>query len=346
MRKEKRYSLLCMMLAALVLAVVGCGGQGTTGTSTQAQGDAAPSSPKPVELKAVSFLAVDHPFTKDVVPLWMKTVEEETQGAVKIDWIGGPESVPVKEQFDAVRNGMVDIGFNVSSYYGHLMPESHSLHLSPYTPWEEREKGYFDYMSKQFEGQGLVYLGRWLGPSPFYFWSNKEVKSLDELKGLKFRSNPTYHDIMTAVGMVPVEIVPGEVYTSLERKMVDGFGFPLLGPHQSGWTEVTKYVIEEPFLNQNATILMNSDAFNSLSPDIQEKMLELTAAFEKEMVEHFNQENEKEWNAIQQAGVTRIKLPDAESEKFRKLVRDVKWESLQKTAPEQYDDLKKLLYQE
>lgn len=345
MRKILRWASLFLAIGALSLSALGCGGKSEQ-AATQVEGSAPGGQVEAKVLKAVSFLPIDHPFTKDIVPMWAEKVERETGGALKVEWIGGPESIPTKEQFDAVRNGLVDIGFNVSSYYGHLMPESHSLHLSPYTPWEERENGYFAYMSKQFENNGLVYLGRWLGPSPFYFWSNKEIKTLDDLKGLKFRSNPTYHDIMTAVGMNPIEIVPSEVHTSLERKMVDGFGFPLLGPHKSGWTEVTKYIIEEPFLNQNATILMNPDTYQSITPDIQKKLIEITADFEREMVDYFNKENEKEWKAIEEAGVKRIKLNPEESKKFQDIVKQVKWESLKTSAPNQYEDLRKLLYKE
>lgn len=341
MELKKKHLLLIVTLGLFTTLSLGCSSK--SNPSAEAGGKASGETKK---LKIVSFLSMDHQFTQDIVPMWSEKVAKETDGAIQLEWIGGPESIPTTEQFDAVSNGLVDVGFNVSSYYGHIMPESHSLHLSPFEPWEERENGYFDYMGEQFQKHNLVYLGRWLGPSPFYLWSNKEVKALSDLKGLKYRSNPTYHDILTAINVNPVEVVPGDVYTSLERNMVDGFGFPLLGPNDSGWTEVTKYIIDEPFLNQNATILINKDTFSSLSPEIQEKMFELTASFEKDMVKYFNDQNEKEWEAIDAAGLIRISLSPEDSKQFQDTVKKVKWENLQKTAPEQYEALKKLLYQD
>ena len=338
---KRKNSLVLLLLIVYLFVFTGC-------NSKDQEVDAAKSdgSKNPQVFKLISFLPTDNTLTKDIVPMWIEKVEKETNGAVKIEWTGGPESIPSKDQFDAVRNGIADIGFNVSSYYGHLMPESLSMHLSPYTPEEERKNGYFEYLSKRFDKNGLVYMGRWLSPSPFHFWSNKEIRSLDDLKDTKFRSNPTYHDIMQALGMTPIDINPTDVYTSLERGMVDGFGFPLLGPNENGWTEVTKYFIDEPFLNQNATILMNPKAFKSLSSDNQQKMLELTAAFESEMIAYFNELNEKERTEIEAAGVKIIKLNHEDRKEVQAFVKKVKWESLEKSTPDQIKELKKLLYKE
>jgi len=341
MRKQTALSKAKAVILVVLLFLTACSSGG--GAKQEGSGAQKPAE-QVTTLKLVSFLPMNHPFTKDMVPMWSDMVKEATGGAVKIEWIGGPESIPTKDQFDAVRNGIADVGFNVSSYYGNLMPESLSLHLSPFTPAEERTNGYYDYMADRFKKNGIIYLGRWLGPAySFYFWSNKEITKLDALKGLKFRSNPTYNDVMVALGINPVEIVPADVFTSLERKMVDGFGFPLLGPRSDGWTEVTKYIINEPFLNQNGTILINPTSLSKLSQENQQKLFKVTAEFEKKMGDYFNKAYESEWKEVQKAGVKEIKLDPAESKKFKDLVQKVKWESMAKSAPAQVEQLKKLL---
>src|SRR5699024_1848542 len=107
--------------------------------------------------------------------------------------------------------------------YGPLMPETLSLHMSKMSPLEERENGYFSYLNERYNEQNLEYVGRFLGPNPFYFWTNEKLSTLDDFENMKIRSNPTYHEILNELGASPVDIVPGEVYTSLERNMVDGF---------------------------------------------------------------------------------------------------------------------------
>ena len=322
---------------SILVFLTGCGSNSVSNESNSSD------KKEQVNFKVISFLDPGHPFTKDIVPMWIEKMEEATEGNVTFDWVGGPESIPIEEQFDAVRNGIADVGFNTSSYYGHLMPEALSLHLSPYTPNEERENGYFDYLGQRIESQGLTYLGRWLGPSPFYLWSNTKIEGIKDFNGLNFRSNPTYQEILEGLGSKPVTVIPSDVYTSLERKMVDGFGFPLLGPNSSGWTEVTKYIIDEPFLNQNATILFNQAAFSKLSPETQEQMMVATAEFETEMYEYFNQKNEEEWKTIQTAGVERIKLTSEDSKEFQKVVNDVYWKMLEKDASTEVETLKQLL---
>ena len=339
MKKLKIITLL--LFSSLLLVLAGCGSNEETTDDVAAKDDV--KTEDSVTLTIVSFLPENHQFTRDIVPMWMEQIEEGTDGAVKLDWIGGPESIPTPEQFDAVSSGIVDIGFNTSSFYGHLMPETLSLHMSPFTPEEERVNGYFDYLNGRYEAQNQVYLGRFLGPNPFYFWSNEKLETLDAFDGLSFRSNPTYHEILQALNVNPVEVVPGEVYTSLERNMVDGFGFPLLGPHESGWTEVTRYIIDEPFLNQNGTILINKDTFESLSEEIREKVLEITAEFEHDMIEHFLAENELAWEAIESEGVEKIKLTNEDSQKFQKIVTEVYWDMFETEVPDQVDKIKELL---
>lgn len=340
-KNPKLYFLISLFLL-LIVAGCGSGGSSTDGNASSGNGN----STEPIKLTIASFLPHNHQFTRDIIPLWIERIEAGTDGAVELDWNAGPESIPPNEQFDAVRNGIVDIGFNTSSFYGHLMPETLSLHMSTKLPWEERENGYFDYLSERFKEQNQIYLGRWLGPNPFLFWTNEKVETLSDFEGLKMRSNPTYHRILEALKASPVDVLPGEVYTSLERNMVDGFGFPLLGPAEDGWTEVTKYLIDEPFLNQNATIVINQKSFESLPADIQEKMNSITAEFEKEMYEHFNKENEKTLTLLEEQGIEIIKLKEEDSKKFQELVYEVYWNMLEQDNPDQIEKLKSLLQTE
>lgn len=346
----KRISVSAIALLASLVMLTGCSGNsGKNASETNgASASAGEESQSPVKkdakvLRLNSFLPVDHPFTKDIVPMWIKKVEEATNGEVKVEWVGGPESLPPKDQFEAVRNGLIDVAFSTNAYYGNIMPVSNSLGLSAFTPAEERENGYFDYMVKQFEAQKVVYLGRMLSEQPFYLWSNKEVKTLEDLKGQRFRASPTFYTTMKALEIAPVEIVASDVYTALERKMVDGFGFPLLGPRDSAWTEVTKFIIKEPFLNQNTTILMYPAAFKELSEENQQNIKQATAEFENEMVNYFKEQNEKEWKNLQDSGLKVISFSPEESGKFKKIWTDAAWADMAAVAPEYVEDLKKML---
>ncbi|WP_071392945.1 TRAP transporter substrate-binding protein DctP [Bacillus tuaregi] len=324
----KKWSISILTIILLTFSILaGCSSSSSKEASSSGENT---KSGETQTLKLISFLSVDHMLTKDIIPMWIDMVEKELDGEVKIEWIGGPESIPATEQFNAVKNGLVDINFNASSQFSNLMPESDSMLMSPFTLGEERENGYFDYLGQLFEKNGVVYLGRWLSEEPFYFWSNKEVSSLAELKGAKFRSNPIYHGTMDQLGMVQVDVHPSDVYTSLERNLVEGFGFTLLGPRESGWTEITKYVIDEPFLNQNTMIMINPNSFNGLSAEAQKKMIEVTAKFETEMANYFIEKNEEEWKALKEDGVKVIDISQKDRDLLQKHINEQTWKSLEK----------------
>ena len=75
---------------------------------------------------------------------------------------------------------------------------------------------------------------------PFHIYLNKKIDKLD-FTGLKIRVTPVYKDIVEALGGTTVTTAPGEVYTALERGVVDGYGWPITGIFDLGWEKVTKF---------------------------------------------------------------------------------------------------------
>lgn len=336
-KKAARLVGFVLVVGLCSLLVVACGSQGG-GQGSEQGGEQGTTS-----LKLVSFLPSNHPLTKEVVPMWIERVEKETDGAVKIEWVG-PEAIPPPDQFNAVRDGVADIGFTVGTYYENQVPTVPAMQLSPYKPAEERESDYFDYLVERHEKAGVTYLGRWLATSPFYFWSNEKIEALEGFEGVTFRSNPTYDPILQALGAEPVNVVAGDVYTSLERGVVEGFGFPVLGPRQSGWTEVTKFIIDEPYLVQNGTILVNPATFDSLPSDVREAMRKATADFEPEMQAYFEKEAGKEWETLRESGgVEPVEFSPDDSEQFLNLWVEEYWKTLEKEVPNEVEQLKELL---
>lgn len=336
---KRRLKLLFVgVICIVLLALGGCGTAKSGKTKAGASG-----SGEIRQLKVASFLRTDHLYVRDNIQMWIEKMEEELDN-VEIELIGGPEAIPEDSLFSSAQSGIVDVVFFFGSDSRDIVPRSESLRLSPYTPAEERENGYFDFLAEEYKQAGLTYLGRWLGGFGYHFWTNKEINSVEDFKGLKLRSNPFYLDIIQALNATPVNTLPGEVYTALERNMVDGFAFPLLGPSEDGWTEVTKYLIDEPFAEQSAVILMNSDSFAQFTEEEQEKIMTITAEYEEKMLKHFEELNEKEIENIQADGVTVVKLPKEESKKFQKLVNDTIWKQLENFLDEEeFEKTKDLL---
>jgi len=316
------------------ILLVGCGAESKAEGKDENKGQV---------LKLVSYFPVDHPFTKDIIPMWMKKIEEGTDGEIQFDWVGGPESIAIDEQFIAVQRGLVDIGFLSTAGFLDSIPSARAMYLSSLSPTDMRENGFFDFYVEKFKEQDVEYIGRWIN-GPHHFWVNKEVDSIEDFKGLKLRSNPLYHRIQTSLGMVPVTIAPGDVYTSLERGMVDGFAFPLIGPRDNGWTEVTEYFIDEPLVNTGSSIVFNGKTLNSLTAENQEKITKLTLEFEDEMIAYFKEKEEEESEVLKDEGVKFIKMSEMDGKDLREIAQGATWEEIEeKVSSEDLIQLKKFL---
>jgi TRAP-type C4-dicarboxylate transport system substrate-binding protein len=98
------------------------------------------------------------------------------------------------------------------------------------------------------------------------------------LSGQKIRITPVYRDFFQALNANVITTPPGEVYTALERGVVDGYGWPIGGIFDFNWHEKTKFRIDPGFYDAEVSLVMNLPAFKKLT-DAQRKALE--AALEK-----------------------------------------------------------------
>jgi TRAP-type C4-dicarboxylate transport system substrate-binding protein len=102
---------------------------------------------------------------------------------------------------------------------------------------EIRSNGGYAYMAKLYEQKlNAILLARHIDNNPFHVYLTKPISKPD-LTGLKLRITPVYRDFFQALGATVVQTAPGEVYTALERGVVDGYGWPITGIFDLGWQE-------------------------------------------------------------------------------------------------------------
>jgi TRAP-type C4-dicarboxylate transport system substrate-binding protein len=175
-------------------------------------------------------------------------------------------------------------------------------------------------------------------------WLKDPIKTLDELSGKRLRGHPTYDRFYKALGISSVVIQPSDVYTSLEKGMVDGTCYVMQGPRELGWTRVVKYVVDHPFYTQNNTVIvMNIDTWNKLPADIRTKLQEITESFEREMVPYFLEAINKEYELVKKSGVKPIVFSPPDAKRFVDLAYEANWEDLDKKIPDLVPALRKSL---
>jgi len=348
-------ALIVLLLAGIVALVTGCG-ESTTTTNPTTSGDSGTtviettvpsetdsSEDEQVTLSMVCFLDKTHILAQTLYD-WISSVETATGGTVKIDWKGGPEVIPPLEQIEAVRSGIVDINANVSAYYGQLNPVLRAMALSPFSPQEERENGIFEYLQQEHEAIDTIYVGRWLGELPFYVFLNKEISSPDDFKGMSLRSRAAYDSFFKTLGVSVVSVDSAETYTALERGIVQGFGWPLLGAAELNWDTKAPFALDHGFWPaNNATILFNPQSWDKLSTNQQNTILKTTAEYEMDkMIPYFIETQAKEREFLQSRGMTFFKFNDADAQTFLDLANQVEWDALKKDSAEKYEKVREL----
>lgn len=286
-----------------------------------------------VTLRAVTAFAekttYSRPFEK-----FIEQVNAEGKGIIQINYIGGPKAMPPFEVGNALKAGVVDVANTTGAFTTNVMPESDAWKLTERPMSELRKNGGYDYMAKLYaEKMNAIFLARLVDNNQFHLYLNKPISTPD-LTGLKIRITPVYRDFFQALGATVVQTPPGEVYTSLERGVVDGYGWPITGIFDLGWHEKTKYRVDPGFYTVEVSILVNKTTWDKLS-DAQKAVLRKVAERgEAEAAAEFGAENAKDTKRQADAGIQTIKFDGAVAEAYRAKAYQAGWEGVIKQSPE------------
>jgi TRAP-type C4-dicarboxylate transport system substrate-binding protein len=287
-------------------------------------------------LKLVSAFGETTTYVKHMTP-WIQKFNAEGKGIAQINFIGGPKAIPTFEVGTSVKNGVVEMAMTTGAFYTNLMPEADFLKLTQITVGEQRKNGAFDYINKVWNQKAnMVYLARMVDETPFHLYLTKKIDKPD-LSGLKIRITPVYRDFFASMGASLIQTPPGEVYTALERGVVDGYGWPIQGIFDLNWHEKTKFRVDPGFYNAEVSIVMNQDAWKKLSPKQREFIQKQSLALEA-MNGVWRKFNAEETKRQAQVGIQTIKFDKAYVDK----AYDIAWASATKQSPEHAPQMRKL----
>lgn len=296
----------------------------------------------PIKLKMVSFL----PKGDNNMTAWMaylKDVNEKAKGELEIVFTGGPEAIPGFKQFEAVRNGVVDIIYGCESYYGRQLTGAAYTHLTRLDPIKERENGYYDFRADLFRKQNIHYLGRTEFGVWFQIFTNKAVKRPQELKGQKIRVSATYEPFVKRLGAVPVTLPGSDIYTALERGTIDGYAWSALGNVQAGWCDVCKFILEPRIYEMNIEGLVNLKTWETIPAHLQKIMTDCMIENEKNYSKIMSGIAEKELQEMQKKGMKLLTFSPEDSKWYVDLAYEAGWDEVIKQNPDLGPKLKKYL---
>jgi len=229
---------------------------------------------------------------------WAKEIETKTNGKVQITVFPGGTLTPSDKCYDGVVKGISDIGFSVLAYTRGKFPltEVADLPLGAKSGWASTRlinEFYKKFKPKEFDEVKVMYLH---GHGPGILHTKKEVKNLQDLKGLKIRCTGLATKISEKLGAAPVAMPMGDTYDALSRGVVDGSMAPYEAPQTWKWGEVVKFTTEDwgAAYSSGMFVVMNKDKWNALPPDIQQIIEKIN--------EEYAEKQGKLWDEIDKAG--------------------------------------------
>jgi TRAP-type C4-dicarboxylate transport system substrate-binding protein len=151
-----------------------------------------------------------------------------------------------------------------------------------------------------------------------------------------------YREFFQSMGATLIQTPPGEVYTALERGVVDGYGWPIHGIFDLNWHEKTKFRVDPGFYNAEVSIIMNLDAWKKLSPKQRDYLQKQALALES-MNSYWRKLNQEETQRQAKSGIQAIKFDAATAKTYVDKAYEVGWATALKQSPEHAPQMRKLL---
>ncbi|MEH6647685.1 TRAP transporter substrate-binding protein DctP [Sulfitobacter sp.] len=278
------------------------------------------------------------------------------EGVVQIEVRGGPEAIGMFQQPDAVRNGVVDMVYTPGSFYAGSLPEKDALVTSNLTGPEVRENGGIELIDQiHQEKMGVKYLG-WFDSGVCYNLWTREEPSLDEsgnldVSGLKLRGNAVYNAFFTEyLGAQVIDLPTTEVYSALERGVVDATGWTQIGLIDLKWNEFLNYRIEPCFFSTDLGVIVNLEKWDSLSDEARKIIQDTAIAHEQSSTENLSAVRDEDFAKLEEDGMKVVTLEGEAAANYIEAATQNTWDrmkGLMVDSPQgdgNYDKLIELFY--
>lgn len=288
-----------------------------------------------VTLRAQTALQSNHDFTNIFKKHYIEPLNKEGKGLIQISYIGGPEVNPSDRAAAALQRGIIDMLHSPAAYYVGTIPYGQGLMASNVSTAEARKNGALDILQRVWNQKLNAHILAW-GERASQFHIYMTVKppldsdGVPNLKGMKIRSTPAYRALLTALGATIVATPPTEVYTALQRGVVQGLGWPNNGLKAIGVHELVKYRIDPPFYHLANLVLINLDKWKGLTQAQRDLLAKHGPSYEAGSATEIAGYAKIDDEAFRQAGGQALKLSDTAAQKYLAIANDAMWQNMKK----------------
>lgn len=221
---------------------------------------------------------------RECVEVFVKNVAMTTGGEIKIQAFGAGVLAPPFETAQAVQKGIADVGIYFPAFMVNQDPANAFLAGLPGGMPADATMAWIFYGGGQKlwedfrrETMGLHPVVSCIGPTEIFAHAHKPLKTPEDFKGLKIRTTGAWAAILKDYfGASPVVLPAGEIYTALERHVIDATEYVTPSINlATGLHNIAKYVMA-PGIHQPTYVyefMINKENWDKLRPDLKEKIV-------------------------------------------------------------------------
>jgi len=249
-----------------------------------------------------------------------KLITQMSAGRLKVKVYGAGELVPAFEVFDAVSRGTAQMGHGASYYWKGKSEAAQFFSAVPFGLTAQQMNGWLYYgggmelWRELYKPFGLIPAAAGNTGVQMAGWFNKEIKTLDDLKGLKMRIPGLGGEVLKRAGGTPVSLPGGEIFTSLKTGAIDATEW--VGPYNDlafGLYKAARFYYYPGWHEPGTTLeaLINEKAFNALPQDLQAIVLNACEVVNQDMQAEYMTRNQQALDTlVNKHHVQLKKLPD------------------------------------
>lgn len=282
-----------------------------------------------LKLRVANVTQVDHPMNKSC-EVFAEKIAERSNGRIQITNFPARQLGDDRELFEQVQQGALDMALISAGPVGSTTPLATALQLPfLFENWDQ----WLDVMNNKvtddlfagFEQYNVKALAAYNSGFRQTLTVDTPVNSPEDYKGLKFRvaETPLHVDIFKALGASPTPIPYGEIYTSLQNKVIDGLEMDYPAMVMEKHFEVAKNVTATSHFTWPGIFMINIDLWNSLSAEDQQMFIEVSKEVYVDNVEYIKAQEADSISKLEAAGVTIIELTDEQKQAFIDATKDV-----------------------
>ena len=260
-------------------------------------------------------------------------VEEMSDGQMQITVFGAGEQVPAFGVFDAVSSGSHQMGHSGGYFWKGKVPAAQFFTGVPFgltadeiNAWTNRGGG-LELWREIYKPFNIYPIPAGNTGTQMFGWFNKEINSLDDIKGLKMRIPGIGGEVFKRAGGIPVTLPGGELFTALQTGVIDATEW--VGPYNDltfGFQQAAKYYYypgwHEP--GSMLELLINIDAWNSLPKHLQVIIETASKAVNQDILDEYTARNNTA--LVELVNVHKVqlrKLPDDVIAEFKVIANDI-----------------------